>query len=180
MKRVKPKKIKPEVIERIVELLCEDVLNEFWWEGIGSEDDVQEHPTGTSKEEVSFPVKATKPAEADESEGVDEEQDDEGDDDQEDVEEYYIDVTTIQAALDQALSAIVKEKLLKEFNNPKQPPTLSDLCKVLFGRQSEFVERADYCEDLISGYEDRAHKDDLREAYNILVEIINALKQGVQ
>ena len=87
--------------------------------------------------------------------------------------EYYFDPADIQGAVDEAISSFIKEKLVKRFDDPKTPPTLGDVFSELFGENSELKEKAEYFEELISGYEDRAHVDDLREAYEVLRSIVN-------
>lgn len=96
---------------------------------------------------------------------------------QEEYEEpkYYFDPTDIQGAVDQAISSLIKEELIPEFKTPKKPPTLTEVFTVLFGAENELTKQADYFEELISGYEDRAHVDDLREAYEVLESIIEAM-----
>jgi hypothetical protein len=163
----RPKKQNTKAIERLAGLLP-DVLEAFG-----------EYDIGLSKANAGENANP----EADEAE-PDEESNQELE--QEELEEeefeepeYYYDPADVQGALYEAISTLVKEGVIKGFRNPKKPPTLARILEALFGPQSDLAERASYFEDLISGYEDRAHIDDLREARGVLDEIIEALQKVV-
>ncbi|HXM22644.1 MAG TPA: hypothetical protein VN948_15410 [Terriglobales bacterium] len=150
-KRAKRKR-NTKATNRLAELLA-DVLDSFGEYGIGM----------PPEEEVAIAEDAGAEAAAEEQEEYDIEP------------EYYFDPADVQGALDEAISAIISEKLIEEFRNPKKPPTLAEMFDVLFGRNSELRQQAEYFEELISGYEDRAHVDDLKEAHGILESILEEI-----
>jgi hypothetical protein len=159
MKSVLKRKKNSKAIRRVGELM-QDVLDSFGWYGIGS-----------SLAETSSEETAEEPKEAVEAEVGGEEADDE-----EYVEpEYYFDPADVQGAVDEAISTLIKEGLVPEFSNPKNPPELAKIFAVLFGPKSEIREQIEYFEELISGYEDRAHIDDLKEAYGILESVVEKI-----
>ncbi|MGA2336294.1 MAG: hypothetical protein ABSG08_13045 [Terriglobales bacterium] len=152
------RKRNPRAIERVCELL-QDVLGAFdMWYGIGPPAVKKAASEITDSHQVEAPDHA-------------EEEDDEYGAEP----EYYFDVTDIQGSLKEAITSIINEELIDEFKDPEEAPTLSDIFAVLFGPGSELAEQAEYFEELISGYEDRAHVDDLKEACNILVSIVDEI-----
>jgi hypothetical protein len=95
------------------------------------------------------------------------------DDEPEEGEEADLDPADVQGALAEAISTLINEGLLDQ-SAAEKPPSLAAIFDKL-EIESELVERAGYFEDLISGYEDRAHVDDLREAYDILKSILEKI-----
>jgi hypothetical protein len=156
MKKTPRKRANIKAIKRLRELLP-DVLDSFGWYGIGTPS-VTEPASG-----------APQPEPHDES-AKDEEEDEEYEE-----PEYYVDPADVQGAVDEAVSTLINEGLIQEFKNPKEPPGLSDIFTVLFPRRSKLIEQAEYFEELISGYADQAHVDDLQEAYNILESILDEI-----
>lgn len=163
-----------KAIRRVGELL-QDVRDSFGWYGIGlsSEENADvkeaepENPADADVEEEE--AEPENPADAE----VDEEEEEE--DEEYVAPQYYFDPTDVQVAVDEAISTLIDEGLIPEFSNPKKPPKLAAVFLVLFGPKTEITEQIEYFEELISGYEDRAHIDDLREAYNILESVVEKI-----
>jgi hypothetical protein len=172
MKKTQRKIRNTKVIRRVGELL-RDVLDSFGWYGI--ETAAAEGPAVTAVREVSNNIALP------EGDGqADEENENEENAYEENEEEYYepqyyFDPTDVQIAVDEAISRIINEDLIEEFTDPKDPPELADIFAVLFGENSEMKEQIVYFEDLISGYEDRAHIDDLKEAHSILESVVEKI-----
>ena len=162
-KPIKTKK-STQTIRRVGELL-QNVLGSFGWYGIGL--DVAENSSDATVREGEDHADA----ENERDENGDEQN---GEEDYEPAQ-YYFDPSDVQVAVDEAISAIIDEGLIEEFSNPKEPPELTDICAVLFGAESEITKQIEYFEDLISGYEDRAHIDDLKEAYGILASVVEKI-----
>ncbi len=161
MKSTRKRKENKKAIEKIAELLGEGVIDSFGWYGITA-----------AAPRISEIIEPTEqPAASDEDVA------DENDADEEEYEEpiYYYDPEDVQGALDEAISQLIEEQLVPQFTSPKKPPTLSDLFAVLFGEQSDLKKQAEYFEELISGYEDRAHIDDLKKAFNVLTDILDTI-----
>lgn len=157
------KKRNIKAIKKLSELLPA-VLDSFSWYGIG---------TSTAAEAGPEVTKAKLAAE-NETE-TETEEDDQEDEDQYGAVEYYFDPADVQGAVDEAISTLMTEGLIEEFTDSEDPPSLSDVFVVLFGEDSELTKQAEYFEELIDGYEDRAHMDDLSEAYNVLRSIMNRI-----
>ncbi len=151
----------PKAIRRVGELL-QNVRDSFGWYGIGL----------SSAESADVKEAEPEPENPPDAE-VDEEEEDE--DEEYVAPQYYFDPTDVQVAVDEAISTLIDEGLIPEFSNPKKPPQLAAVFSVLFGPKTEITEQIEYFEELISGYEDRAHIDDLREAYNILESVVEKI-----
>lgn len=169
-KRARRKK-NTQAIRRLGELL-RDAMDSYVWEDFVrpakpssmSQATEPEADVGTNREQQGA------------EEGHNEEHDEADDYGDDYVEpEYYVDPADIQGTIDEATSSFVKEKLIKKFDDPKRPPTLADIFSDLFGSNSELKKQAEYFEELISGYEDRAHVDDLGEAYQVLEAIVDEI-----
>lgn len=156
----RPKKRNTKAIKRLAELLP-GVLNSFGWYGIGRNEATADGNAGNEAVE-------TEP---------DQESNQELEEEEFDEPEYYYDPADVQGQLYEAISTLIEEGVIPMFRDPKKPPTLSEILEALVGPQSELAERASYFEDLISGYEDKAHVDDLREAHSVLEEIIETLQE---
>jgi hypothetical protein len=159
MTKVLKAKKNTKAIRRLGELL-RDVLDSFGWYGIG----------------IAVAEEAPNAARSD-SESQTEEEIHEEEIDEEDSEEpqYFFDPTDVQVAVDEAISSLMKEELIEDFSNPKDPPTLTQIVGVLFGEDSETKKKIEYFEELISGYEERAHIDELKEAYGILESFVEKI-----
>jgi hypothetical protein len=153
------KKKNIKAIKKLSELLPA-VLDSFSWYGIGTSTTAKAGP------------EVTKAKLAAENET---EEDDQEDEDQYGAVEYNFDPADVQGAVDEAISTLMTEGLIEEFTDSEDPPSLSDVFVVLFGEDSELTKQAEYFEELIDGYEDRAHTDDLSEAYNVLRSIMNRI-----
>ncbi len=138
--------------------LLREALDSFGWYGIGI---AEPEPTTAAAHEP----------------GIDNAGHEE--DEEEEYGPVYFDPADVQGAVDEAISTLIKEKLVPGYKNPKKPPTLGEVFAVLFGSESELAKQAEHFEELISGYEDRAHVDDLREAYNILEGIVDEIAPKV-
>jgi hypothetical protein len=160
MKKTLKRPKNTKAIKKIGELLREKVLDSFGWYGIGTPVAAEAAPD------------AATPGDEDQAEENETE-----DNDEEDYEppQYYFDPTDVQMAVDEAISDIIDEGLIKEFSNPKKPPKLAQIFAVLFGTNSEIMKQIEYFEELISGYEDRAHIDDLKEAHGILESVVRKI-----
>jgi|HubBroStandDraft_1064217.scaffolds.fasta_scaffold215311_2 hypothetical protein len=190
-----------QAIRRVGELL-RDVLDAFGWYGIETPAVVEVRADAAVPEaladvampevpadvaitealaDVTMPEVPTDAAMPEGEEQADEENRNEENGVEEDEEEdyeppqYYFDPTDVQVAVDEAISQIINEELIQEFTDPKDPPELADIFAILFGENSEIKEQIEYFEELISGYEDRAHIDDLREAHRILETVIEKI-----
>lgn len=173
---LRKKRLNREKIRRIGE-----ILNEFL---IGNFED--EFPVGRPSEEHgaaerAFPVEAPleEPRKVAEQEHRDVEEhhaDEEGEDEEYDETKYYFDLADVEYCVDVAITEIIKEKLVPGYDNPQKSPTLSKIFQILFGEKDALTKQADEFEELISGYEDNVHIDDLREAHKVMSEIIKELE----
>jgi hypothetical protein len=150
MKKRKKAEKNDRAIRRIAELLSE-VMDSF-----------EEYGIGTTTVQLDEEENAENANEEEEEEFEEEPQ-------------FYFNPEDVQIAVDQAISTLINEKLIKEFRNPKEPPSLTAIFAILFGDNSELTQQVDYFEDLISGYNDLAHVDDLTEAHGILESIVDEL-----
>lgn len=166
MKKPAKQRKNKKAIKRIAELLRDNVLESFAWYGIEA---------SVGEESSSEPAKVEESPSTPEKQGEEVQDDEEEYSEEYEEEEYYFDPADVQGALDEAISIFIAEQLVPEFSDPKKAPALSDIFAVLFGKQSELRKRAEYFEELISGYEDRAHIDDLREACSVLEEIVEEI-----
>lgn len=155
-----------KAIKRIGELLP-DVLGSFGWYGIGMEE-VGAQGNALEHAEEKPPDKTEH-----DNQNPDTENDQENLEEDEPIE--YYDPWDVKMAVDQAISQIIKEGLIKEFSDPKKAPKLSEMFAVLFGPKSEITQRIEYFEQLISGYDDEIHIDDLKEAYYVLESVVEEI-----
>lgn len=173
MKKTQRKIKNTKVIRRVGELL-RDVLDSFGWYGI----ETAVVAKGTAAAAIREGSNNAALPEGEEQSGEENENEENASEENEEEycePQYYFDPTDVQIAVDEAISRIINEELIEEFTDPKDPPELADIFGVLFGESSEIKEQIVYFEDLISGYEDRAHIDDLKEAHSILESVVEKI-----
>ena len=173
---LKKKRKNNEKIRRVGEILDEFLIGNL----------ESEFPVGGPSEEShgaaerEFPVGAPlEPREVVEQQraDVEEQQADEGAEDEAyDDTQYYFDLADVEYCVDVAITEIIKENLIPGYDNPQKPPTLSEMFQILFGEEDNLTKQVDEFEELISGYEDHVHIDDLRQAYSVMSEIVKELK----
>jgi hypothetical protein len=93
-----------------------------------------------------------------------------------DEDPFYVDPWDVKFAVDEVVSSVLKSGLIPEAADLDDAPSLTEIFAVLFGETHELTKKIEYFEDLISGYEDLAPKDDLREAYDVLERVLERLK----
>lgn len=173
MKTVR-KKRNSQAIRKLLEELA-GVLDAFGWYGISG---------GSIPQEVRELPASTETGPSTENSNLEEETEEEiGDDGYLDDEEYdeveigtqYYETWDIKSAVDEAISNLVKSNLIAELAAAKRAPSFSDVCEILFGKEHELTQRAEYFEDLIKGYEDSISRDDLHEAYSVLETFMETL-----
>jgi len=163
MKKTQEKTRKTKAIRRRVGELLRVVLDSFPAEAEGAAN-------------AAMPADKQLPEEESQNEENDGAKNEDEEDEEEDYEpQYYFDPADVQTAVDEAISQIIREGLIEEVSDPMEPPELTDIFAVLFGANSEIKEQIEYFEELISGYEDRAHVDELKEAYSILESVIEKI-----
>jgi len=172
MKKPTKRKKSTQAIRRIGELL-RDVLDSFGWYGI----ETPALAEGPAHAAMPGGEEQADEENQNEENGNEEDEEEDEDEEEEDYEpaQYYFDPTDVQVAVDEAISQIINEGLIEEFTDPKDPPELADIFAVLFGESSEIKQQIEYFEELISGYEDRAHIDDLKEAHGILESVVEKI-----
>lgn len=159
----------------------EDVLDAFGWHDISGGVSNEHAAVKPEAEEAGqTPVEAPGPGSMHPQDSVqsaasDQEEEEEEYLDGDDSEEPFHDPWDIQSALDQAISNLLKDNLIPEFADAKKAPAFSEVAGVLFGKEHELTKQAEYFEELISGYEDRVSKEDLREAYSVLESMMEEL-----
>jgi len=171
----KKKRISKEKIRRVGEILEEFLIGNF-----ESEFSVGARLAGRAVEPV-FPVEGPpgEPTEAvePEREDVEEQQvDEEVEAELYDETKYYFDLADVEYCVDVTITEIVQEKLVPGYDNPQKPPTLSEMFQTLFGEEDNLTKQVDAFEELISGYEDHVHIDDLQQAYDVMSGIVKELK----
>jgi len=174
---LKKRRVNKEKIGRIGE-----ILEEFLIGNLESEFPVGAPLAGApSAVEPEFPVGSppAEPPEAVEPEREDVEEqhvDVETEPELYDEAKYYFDLADVEYCVDVAITEIIKERLVPGYDNPQRPPTLSEIFQVLFGEDHKLTKKVDEFEELVSGYEDHVHIDDLREAHNVMSEVVKELK----
>jgi hypothetical protein len=170
------RKTSKETIRRVGEILEEFLIGNFESEfpvgGALAERSIVE-PTSSAGAPQGGGVEE---AEA-ESEEVEEQQlDDEADTEMYDETKFYFDLADVEYNVDVTITQIVKERLVPGYDNPENSPTLSEIFQILFGEEDDLTKQVDEFEELISGYDDHVHIDDLQEAYNVMSEIVKEIK----
>jgi hypothetical protein len=174
---LKKRRVSRDKIRRIGEILDEFLIGNF----------ESEFPVGGPSEgaqraaEREFPVGApleeAREAVEQERDDVEEQQaDEEAEDEAYDETKYYFDLADVEYCVDVAITEIIKESLVPGYDNPKKPPTLSEIFQVLFGEDHTLTKQVDEFEEYISGYDDHIHIDDLQQAYNVMSEIVKELE----
>jgi hypothetical protein len=170
------RRISKEKIGRVGEILEEFLIGNF-----ESEFSVGAPLAGRRAAEPELSVEGPpgEPREAAEPgrEDVEEQQADEDSEAEEyDETKYYFDLADVEYCVGVTITEIVREKLVPGYDNPKTPPTLSEMFQALFGEEDDLTKQVDEFEELISGYEDHVHIDDLQQAYNLMSGIVKELK----
>lgn len=91
--------------------------------------------------------------------------------------QFYFDLADVEYCVDVTITEIVNEKLVPGYSDPLKPPTLSEVFETLFGEEDQLTKQVEEFEELISGYDDHVHIDDLEQAYNVMSEIVKELEQ---
>jgi hypothetical protein len=89
---------------------------------------------------------------------------------------FYFDLADVEYCVDVTITEIVKEKLVGEYSDPQEPPTLSEIFQVLLGEDDSLTKQVEEFEELIGGYNDHVHIDDLEQANNVMNEIVKELE----
>ena len=89
---------------------------------------------------------------------------------------YYFDLADVEYCVDVTITEILNEKIVTGYGAPRKPPTLSEIFQKLFGEDDPLTRQVEDFEDLISGYDDHVHIDDLQQAYNVISEIVKELE----
>jgi len=110
-----------------------------------------------------------------EEEGGEEDADEEDYDDDYDYDPFFVNPEDIQFAVDRLVSELMRQDSIPELKVFSAAPSLAEVFGMLFGEESQVTEQIAYFEELISGYEDRASIEDLREARRTLAAIIETL-----
>jgi hypothetical protein len=160
-----------------------EILSEFLLGNLESEFPVGARPAGLPgavepEVQVEGPPRepAREAAEPDRGD-VDEEQvDEEAEDAQYEETEFYFDLADVEYCVDVTITEIVSEKLVAGYDDPRKPPTLSEIFQVLFGEEDSLTKQVEEFEELISGYDDHVHIDDLQQADNVMREIVNEIE----
>lgn len=174
----KTRRISKEKIRRLGEILAEFLIG-----NLESEFPVGAPPTGLSavaEPEVQVEEPSGEPArEAGEPDGDDvgeEPVDEEAEAEQYDEGKFYFDLADVEYCVDVTITEIIGEKLVAEYNDPQKPPTLSEIFQALFGEQDSLTKQVEEFEELISGYDDHVHIDDLQQADTVMNEVIRELE----
>jgi hypothetical protein len=174
---LRKKRVNKEKIRRVGEILDEFVIGNF----------ESEFPVGGPSEEShgaaepEFPVGAPpgEPREVVEQQrdNLEEQQaDEQAEDEAYDEKKYYFDLADVEYCVDVAITEIIKENLVPGYDNPQEPPTLSEMFQDLFGEDHKLTKQVEEFEEYISGYEDQVHIDDLQAAHKVMSEIIKELE----
>jgi len=172
-KKRKPSK---EKIRRVGEILEEFLIGNF-----ESEFPVGVPLAGPSAIEPVFPIEAPagepqEPVEPEHEDVEDQQVDQEPEAEPYDETKFYFDLADIEYFVDVTVTEIVQQKIVPGYDNPQKPPTLSEMFQTLFGEEDDLTKQVDEFEELISGYDDHVHIDDLRQAYNVMSEVVKELQ----
>jgi hypothetical protein len=108
---------------------------------------------------------------------VDEEQlDEEAEEEHYDETKFYFDLADVEYCVDVTITEIVNEKLVAGYDDPQKPPILSEIFQVLFGKDDSLTKQVEEFEELISGYDDHVHIDDLQQADKVMREIVKEIE----
>src|SRR5579862_8477054 len=90
--------------------------------------------------------------------------------------EFYFDLADVEYCVDVTITEIVSEKLVAGYDDPRKPPILSEIFQVLFGEDDSLTKQVEEFEELISGYDDHVHIDDLEQADKVMREIVKEIQ----
>lgn len=173
----KKRRISKEKIRRIGEILDEFLIGNFESEFPVGGPPEESHGAADLELSVGAPLEPRDAVEQKRND-VEEQQaeEEEAEDEAYDEAKYYFDLADVEYCVDVAITEIIKENLVPGYDNPQKPPTLSEMFQILFGEEDNLTKQVDEFEELISGYEDQVHIDDLQQAYNVMSEIVKELK----
>jgi|SRR5581483_1251985 len=171
--RRKKRRTSKETIRRVGEILEEFLIGNLESEfPVGSPDAVEPaiHVEGQPGEPA---IEAAEP----DQEDIDEEQsDEEAEDESYDETKFYFDLADVEYCVDVAITEIVNEKLVAGYDDPRKPPILSEIFHELFGEDDSLTKQVEEFEELISGYDDHVHIDDLQQADEVMREIVKEIE----
>jgi hypothetical protein len=174
----KKRRTSKETIRRVGEIIEEFLIGNFESEfSVGA---TLARLPGAVEPEVQVegqPGEPAREAVEPEREDVDEEAiDEEAEAEQYDETKFYFDLADVEYCVDVTITEIISEKLVTGYDDPRKPPTLSEIFQMLFGEEDSLTKQVDEFEELISGYDDHVHIDDLQQAHNVMSEIVEELK----
>ena len=181
--------LRKKAIRRLTEELV-DVLDAFGWHGIGGgeiepADEAQPRLPIASENAAHAAAENAAPKEVAKAGNIDaaaakaeydEDRDDEDYGEDDDKDPYDTDPWEVRTAVDEGISSLMKADLIPGLKG-KNAPSLSEVFGEVFGEGDEMTKEAEYFEELIAGYEDRVSMDDLKEAYEVLLRIVQKLKR---
>lgn len=89
---------------------------------------------------------------------------------------FLFDLADVEYCVDVTITEIVSKKLVAGYDDPRKPPTLSEIFQELFGEEDSLTKLVEEFEELISGYDDHVHIDDLQQADNVMREIVKEIE----
>jgi hypothetical protein len=174
---LKRKRANREKIRRVGEILDEFLIGNFESEFPVGGPPEESHGAAEPEYPVGAPLAEPGGVIERERDDVEEQRADEGaEDDAYDDTKYYFDLADVEYCVDVAITEIIKENLVPGYDDPKTPPTLSEMFQDLFGEDHKLTKQVEEFEEYISGYEDQVHIDDLQEAHKVMSEIIKTLE----
>ncbi len=173
---LKKRRVNKEKIRRVGEILDEFLIGNFESEfPVGGPS--EKHGAAESAFPVGEPLGEPREVAEQERDDVEKQQaDEEAEDEAYDETKYYFDLADVEYCVDVAITEIINENLVPGYDNPQKSPTLSKIFQILFGEEDALTKQVDEFEELISGYEDNVHIDDLQEAHKVMSEIIKELE----
>lgn len=174
---LRKKRANKEKIRRIGEILDEFLIGNFESEFPVDGPSEESHAAAEPQAPVGAPLEEPREAAEQELDDVEEQQADEGAEGEAyDETKYYFDLADVEYCVDVAITEIIKENLVPGYDNPRKPPTLSEIFQALFGEDHTLTKQVGEFEEYISGYDDHIHIDDLQQAYNVMSEIVKELE----
>ena len=172
----KKRRISKEKIRRVGEIIEEFLIGNFESEfPVGATSASPGAVEPAVQVEVPLGEPAREAAEAD-REDADQEAIDEEAEAEYDETKFYFDLADVEYCVDVTITEMITEKLVAGYDDPRKPPTLSEIFQVLFGVGDSLTKQVGEFEELISGYDDHVHIDDLQQAHNVMSEIVEELK----
>ena len=174
----KKRKTGREKIRRLVEILKEFLIGNFESEfPLGAPPAV---PPGVVEAEVQIeerPGEPVREAVEPDREDVDEERvDEEAEFELYDETKFYFELADVEYYVDVTITEILNEKLVAGYDGGQNTPSLSEVFQTLFGKEDSLTKQVENFEELISGYIDHVHIDDLQQAYDVMSEIVKELE----